>query len=193
MPKHIEFLGNYTKKILSGEKRATIRKKTKKYSPGDIVYVHAGGKVLGKAIVTNVRHVKLKDITDEDARMDGFKNKEELIKALKDHYGSIGSNDEFTIIEFKIVEKPQKEIMSSEMAYGGHDPVYIAELALKHLKDMFNQEDLKIIRAVYETGSIRYVAMKLGSLKRRKVVRAILKKAYEELKKRGIIEPKVEF
>jgi len=35
--------------------------------------------------------------------------------------------------------------------------------------------------------------MKLGSLKRRKVVRAILRKAYEELKKRGIIEPKVEF
>jgi len=193
MSKHIEFLGDYTKKILSGEKKATIRRRTHKYSPGDVVYVHAGGKVLGKAIITNIRHVRLKEITDEDAKMDGFKNKEELIKALKQHYGTINPNDEFTIIEFKIIERPKKEIMSSEMAYGGYDPVYIAELALRHLKDIFNEDDLKILRAVYETGSIRYVAMKLGGLKRRKVVRAILRKAYEELKNRGLIKPKVEF
>ena len=193
MPKHLEFLGDYTKKILSGEKKATIRRKTNRLSPGDIVYVHAGGKVLGKAVITNIRHVKLEEITDKDAKMDGFKNKNELIKALKQHYGNINPEDEFTIIEFKIIERPKKDIMSSEMAYGGYDPVYIAELALRHLKDMFNEDDLKILRSVYETGSIRHVAMRLGGLKRRKVVRAVLRRAYEELSKRGIIKPKVEF
>ncbi|MCD6503397.1 MAG: ASCH domain-containing protein [Thermoplasmata archaeon] len=190
MAKHLEFLGDYADKIVNGKKKVTIRRKTKRYSPGDIVYVHAGGKLLGKAIIKNVIHIKVKDLTDEIARMDGFHDKWSLLRALKSHFGEIRADDEVTVIEFELIERAPREIMSSELPYGGHDPIKIAELALKYLDEVLPEEDKRLLKEVYEAGSIRHVAMKMGGLKKRKIVRGVLRKAYKELVDRGIIKPK---
>jgi len=189
MAKHLEFLGNYAKKIISGEKKITIRRKTKRYTPGDIVYVHAGGKLLGRAIIKNVMHVRVRDLSDEIARRDGFKNKWELISTLRKHFGDLDDDDELTVIEFELIEKVPREIMSSDFPYGGHDPIKIAELALKYLKDSLSNDDIRILEDVYKSKSIRHVALKMGSLKKRKIVRAVLRKAYKELLERGILRP----
>jgi len=45
--------------------------------------VHCGGYVLGRVKIKKISRKKLTELTDEDVRRDGFKNKEELVKVLK--------------------------------------------------------------------------------------------------------------
>jgi len=48
---------------------------------------------------------RVKELTDEDAKKDGFRNINELIDALKRIYGGIKGEDLVTIIHFEIPEK----------------------------------------------------------------------------------------
>ena len=85
MKKKLNFKKEYAESIMSGRKRSTIRLSTT-LKAGDRVEVVAGGVSLGTATIESVRVKKLGELTDNDAREDGFKRKEELIRALKDIY-----------------------------------------------------------------------------------------------------------
>ena len=50
-----------------------------------------------------------------------------------------------------------------------------------------NEADRRILELFVKTGSIRRTAMKLGSMKKRGVIRKILRKCYNELRKKGLI------
>jgi len=70
---------------------------------GDIVELHVGGEKIGVAEITDVSRKKLSQLTDSDARRDGFKNRRELLKALRKHYGKqISKEAEVHIIGFKL-------------------------------------------------------------------------------------------
>ncbi|ASJ17435.1 ASCH domain-containing protein [Thermococcus chitonophagus] len=189
--KNLKFDGRYKDDILSGRKKATIRLGKKiNLRPGEEVLVHAGGYVLGKAKITRVETKTVAELTDEDARKDGFRNREELIEALRQHYKFVKPNSPATIVEFEMVKVLDKPILSADYPYEGNNPIEIAELALKHL-DNLSFEEIALLKLFLKEGSLRKAAMKLGGLNKRYKIREVLRKAYEELKKRGIMEPKI--
>jgi hypothetical protein len=188
--KHLEFDGKYADSILKGRKRATVRLgRRPKLKEGDVVLIHAGGYALGKAVIERVESKTVKELTDEDAFLDGFSSREELIKALKEHYRYVNDDSPAHVVVFRLVEKFERPVMSSDYAYEGNLPIEIAEKALKYLD--LPEEDRKLIELFLKTGSLRKAAYRLGGLNKRYLIREALRRAYEELKKRGLMGPKL--
>jgi len=188
--RHLEFDGRYAEAILGGKKRATVRLgRRPNLKPGDEVLIHSGGRVIARAVVERVETKTVGELTDEDALLDGFSGKEELIRALKSHYRYVNDDSTAHVVVFRIVERFEKPVMSSDYAYEGNLPVEIAEKALKHLE--LSDEDRKLLELFLRAGSLRKAAYRLGGMNKRYLIRDALRRAYEELKKRGIMGPKV--
>ncbi|HID43092.1 MAG TPA: ASCH domain-containing protein [Archaeoglobaceae archaeon] len=96
----INFDSEYVKPILQRGKRTTIRKGIKKYSGN--VLLTSDGSVFAEAKIKKVVVKRVKELTDEDARTDGFGNLEELLSALKRIYGNLDENEFVTIVYFEI-------------------------------------------------------------------------------------------
>lgn len=102
--KPLNFSKEYRDKILSGEKTSTIRLKTN-FKVGERVQIIAGGEKLGEAEIISIKRKDLLSLTDEDAKKDGFKNRRELLKALKKHYGKLSLGTTVYVVSFKKLEK----------------------------------------------------------------------------------------
>ena len=178
--KHLEFKDKYKELLKSGKKTATIRLQCP-YKRGQEVFVHCGGEIIGTAKIIDIQEKKLEELTEEDAKADGFSSLEELLEELRKLYGS---PEKVYIIRFKFKEF-KEGINPHEMYYGDADLVEIAKKALENLK--LNEKDREILELFVKTGSIRKTAMKLGGLKRRGIIRKILRKCYNELRKKGLI------
>jgi len=101
--RRLNFAKEYKKKIKEGLKRQTIRLSTS-LKEGDRVKVVAGGEVLGVARITKVERKTIDELTDEDAKRDGFENVAQLVKALRRHYGKISNRKEVCVIGFEMEE-----------------------------------------------------------------------------------------
>ncbi|ACJ16659.1 hypothetical protein, conserved [Thermococcus onnurineus NA1] len=188
--KHLEFDGKYADLILKGKKRATVRLgRRPNLQSGDEVLIHSGGYAIAKAVIERVESKTVGELTDEDAFLDGFSSREELIKALKEHYRYVNDDSKAHVIVFRIVERFDKPVTSSDYAYEGNLPIEIAEMALKHLD--LPEGDRKLIELFLQAGSLRKAAYRLGGLNKRYLIRDALRRAYEELKKRGLMGPKL--
>ncbi|MCS7111088.1 MAG: ASCH domain-containing protein [Ignisphaera sp.] len=101
--KKLVFKFDYISKILTGEKRSTIRLSTD-LKEGDVVEVFAGCVRIGRAVIKRVCRKKLEELSEEEIKMDGFKTREDLHRALARIYGSrkINSNPYIYIIEFQL-------------------------------------------------------------------------------------------
>ena len=142
----LTFKKEYVDMILRGLKTTTIRlgiiiPKSNK------LLIYSQGRAVGEIFVESVRYSKVRDLTDRDAQLDGFKNKNELIKKLEEHYPGISGNDWVTIIKFRLLKKFKKRKVK------GYDEGEIAKLALAYniVKD---REKYRIIAAIATTGSI---------------------------------------
>ncbi|RLE69152.1 MAG: hypothetical protein DRJ34_01490 [Thermoprotei archaeon] len=93
----------YLKLIFSGKKTTTIRRGIIKPKHRR-VYLHSGGKIVGELEIKSVKYLTVKDLTERDARKDGFENKEELLDGLKKFYPDLNEDDYITILEFKLVK-----------------------------------------------------------------------------------------
>lgn len=172
----------YAQLVLDGKKRSTIRLGRIEVKNTEF-YINSGGKIIAKAVLRDVVYKKVKDLTDEDAKLDGFESKNELLMELKNHYGNISEDDEVTILIFDIIEKLDLD----EQNFGGLKPKQVSELALKYLP-LDDYEEM-VHKKVLEYGSIRKVARELfGSIQKRWKVRAVLNKAYRKLVEKGIIK-----
>lgn len=178
--KHLEFKDKYKELLKSGKKTATIRLYCN-FKKGDEVFVHCGGEIIGKAKIIDIQEKKIEELTEKDAKMDGFNSLDELLKELRRLYGN---PEKVYIIKFKF-NQFEKSIVPHEMYYGDADLIEIAKKALEHLN--LKENDRKILELFIKTGSIRKTAMKLGGLKRRGIIRKILRKCYLELKKKNIL------
>ncbi|WP_297417256.1 ASCH domain-containing protein [Thermococcus sp.] len=188
--RHLEFDGRYAEAILSGKKRATVRLGRRPgLHPGDEVLIHSGGYALGRAVVEMVETKTVGGLTGEDALLDGFSTRDELIQALKTHYKYVNDDSTAHVIVFRLVERFDKPVMSSDYAYEGNKPVEIAEMALEHLD--LPEEDRKLIELFLKTGSLRKASYRLGGMNKRYMIRDALRKAYEELKRMGLMEPRL--
>lgn len=184
--RHLMLRREYAEKLLTGEKRATIRlgKVIPKYF--DII-IHSGGRPICKATITGVSYKKVSELTDEDARKDGFRDKRELIKELKKVYGNIRDDDLVTIIELKVTQRLDNLV--AEDPYLGLEPHDIARLAMRYLRKEFAGEERKILEELAKGKSIREVAKGLtGDLTKRWLVRRVLRKALNTLISRGLIK-----
>ena len=104
MTKYLNFSEDFMEKILSGEKRATLRLGIKDYRPGEEVVVRCGERIIGRAIIKDVRIKSFDEITYVDVKMDGYENKEKLRKKLEEFYGKFEDDALFTQIIFELSE-----------------------------------------------------------------------------------------
>ena len=182
---HLMIKGKFEKLIIQGKKCATIRIGKVEVRAKEF-YIHSGGRIIAKAELENVEYKKVKDLTDEDAQLDGFKNRNELLKELKSYYGKLSDDDIVTIIRFRV-----KEILNKPE--GKYPPLIspyeIAKLALEHLE--LNEKERKIFQTLVKTKSLRKTAKKhFGKLSQRWRIRKMLSKALSELALRGIVNLK---
>ena len=175
----------YADKLLSGLKRATIRLGIVHVKYPELI-VHAGGRPVAKVRVTGRVVKRVKDLTDEDARLDGFRDKEELIRELERVYGRVHPGDYVTIIGLEVVKRFDETV--SENPYGGLSPGDLARIALRYIGDHFSEEEKEILLDLTRTNSIRLSAIRLyGGIHKRKRIRRVLRKALYLLQREGIL------
>ncbi len=183
--RHIMVKGKYVEKILDGRKRATVRKGLVKTKYPEII-IHGGGRPVAKARIKAVTHKRVGELTDEDARLDGFNSRDELIRELRRVYGELGKEDWVTIIEFEVVQRLDN--LPVEKPYHGLAPGDLARIALRYLRDKLSNEDIRVLEDLTRTNSIRATAYRLyGSIDKRNRVRKTLRKALKILEEKGII------
>ena len=183
--RHIMVKGEYGKLILEGKKVATIRLGKVKPRYKEMI-VHGGGRPLAKIEITNVTYKKVRELTDEDAKKDGFRDLKELLSHLKKVYGRLRDDDWVTIIEFRVIQR--LDHLPVEDPYMGLKPVDIARIALRYLGKELNEDEKKILIALTRTGSIRGAAIELyKTIEKRGRIRRVLKKVIEMLKNKGIL------
>jgi len=165
----------YVKLLLSGKKRSTIRPGVLKVA--EKVYIHSEGRIVAVAEVEEVVYKRVGELTDEDAQMDGFSGRDELVAFLKRRYPGLKDSSVVTVIKFGKVEEVD---MPEDAHYGGLTPVEIATLALNKLE--LSRREREILKAVVETRSLRKAALKLfGTIDKRGIIRRVLRKALSKI------------
>lgn len=185
--RHLMVRGEYARLLLMGVKRATIRlgKVVPRYEE---VIIHSWGRPIAKARVVRTYYKRVKELGDEEARLDGFRSREELIRELKRVYGDISGDDLVTVIELEIIQRLDELV--SEDPYYGLKPQDIARLALRYLREELGAEERSLLNRLARGESIRQVAMKTtGSPTNRRVIRRVLRKSLSLLVKKGVIHP----
>ena len=100
----INFDSEYVEPIVSGEKITTVRRGIKSYPVGRIVELTADGKRFALAKVKKVVVKRVSELTDEDAKRDGFESRDALISALRRIYGEIKDEEFVTIVHFEVLK-----------------------------------------------------------------------------------------
>lgn len=185
--RHLMLSKKYADLLLNGVKKATIRLGyvVPKYNE---VIVHSGGKPIAKAKIVGVEYKKVSELTDDDAKLDGFNNVNELLDELRKVYNSLRWDDVVSIIKLEVIQRFDE--LKIDDIYYGITPSDIARIGLRYIRNKLNDEELKILELLGKGHSIREVAsMMYGSPLRRLKVRRALRKALKELIKEGIIKP----
>jgi hypothetical protein len=111
--KRITFKRAYAADILEGRKESTVRLNTN-LKKGDIVDIISGIIKIGTAKVELIEEKTVSQLTDEDAKKDGFRTREELVKALRKIYGNkIDDSTRVKVIHFKLLGRGQDHSSSN--------------------------------------------------------------------------------
>lgn len=185
--RYIMTKGRFAKLILDGIKTTTIRlgKVIPKCSE---VIIHSEGRPIAEAKIKSVVYKRVRELTEEDAKRDGYSSLQELIEDLRNMYNvNIRLDDVVSIIEFEVIKKLND--IDENNIYLGLSPYTIALLASRYLKDVLTEEEKAIINNILIYKSIRTVSMKLfGSINKRWIVRKILRRALAYLVDKEIIK-----
>ncbi len=176
----------YKSRILRGDKVTTIRYGDYEARPGSEIYlvITPSDTAVAKIRITGVMKKKVRELTNEDARLDGFSDVKELLRELNRIYGELYGDDEVTIIGFEVVKRFDEGIPLKWLkGLNYREPTEIARLYLE------NQEKLNLIREmdfimrrIYNEGLGRAVR----TFGPKKVQNALLK-GYHALHNRGMI------
>ncbi|MCC6028240.1 MAG: ASCH domain-containing protein [Archaeoglobi archaeon] len=99
----INFDPEFVPVILEGSKKTTIRKGIRSYPVGKAVELTVDNKPFALAKIKKVVVKRISELSDEDARSDGFSNREELLNALRRIYGEVSDSEFVTIVHFEIL------------------------------------------------------------------------------------------
>jgi len=86
--------------VLRGEKRSTIRTGQRHFEVGPLVLQSGSESALVR--VTAVQHKSFRELTEEDAKKEGYNSLEELRHELRLLYPSIRQNSPLTLVEFEL-------------------------------------------------------------------------------------------
>ncbi len=178
--------GSYKARILRGEKTSTIRYGDYEARPGSDVYlvVTPSDTAVAKLRITGVEKKKVRELTNEDARLDGFSNVKELLRELSKIYGELYGDDEVTVISFEVIKRFEEGIPLKWLkALNYREPAEIARLYLENKEKLnLNRETDFIMRRVYNEG----LGKAVRTFGPRRVQNALLK-AYHALYTEGLI------
>jgi len=178
--------GSYKSKILRGDKVTTIRYGDYEAKPGSEVYlvITPSDTAVARLRITKVEKKKVGELTNEDARLDGFSNVKELLRELSRIYGDLYGDDEVTIISFEVIKRFEDGIPLKWLkALNYREPAETARLYLENKEKLnLNRETDFIMRRIYNEGLGR--AVRTFGPKR---VQNALLKAYHALYGAGII------
>ena len=186
--RHIMLSGEYASLVLSGVKRATVRLGVVVPRYKEVI-IHSGGRPIAKARIVDVTYKRVAELTDEDARLDGFSSVAELLEALGRAYGrNIDENSVVSVIKFEVVQRFDE--LRGDDVYYGLAPSDIARIGLRYLRSELDEEEVRVLELLGKGLSIREAANVLyGSPHRRLRVRRAVRKVLRELVRRGIIKP----
>ena len=186
--RHLMLKGQYADLLLEGRKKTTIRAGVVVPRYEEII-IHGHGRPLAKARITRVERKLVSELTDEDARRDGFPDRRSLLRALERVYGRLGPDDTVTILHLEVTQRLDQ--LDPGDPYMGLEPADIARLALRYLRDRLDDEETRILEDLTRTNSIRETAQRLyGSWERRKRVRRALRRALDMLVGEGLVRPR---
>lgn len=105
-PQRIYMWEGYEPAIRSGANQQTIRLDDPfRSGPAELVFEKDNGEVVSiPATVTNVRSVARSELTDDDAKRDGFATLRDLHAALERHYPDLQASTTIDIVAFKLTE-----------------------------------------------------------------------------------------
>lgn len=177
---------SYKSRILRGDKVTTIRYGSYEAKPGSEVYlvITPSDTAIAKVRITKVERKKAKELTNEDAKLDGFSDVRELLRKLNKIYGDLYGDDEVTIIGFEAVKRFKDGIPLKWLkGLNYHEPGEIARLYLENQDKLnFNRETDFIMRRIYNEG----LGKAVRTFGPKKVQQALLK-VYHGLYAEGII------
>ncbi|NJE00873.1 ASCH domain-containing protein [Thermococcus sp. JdF3] len=177
---------SYKSRILRGDKVTTIRYGDYEAKPGSEIYlvITPSDTAIAKVKITKVEKKKVKELTNEDARLDGFSDVRELVRELGKIYGELHGDDEVTIIGFEVVKRFDDGIPLKWLkGLNYREPAEIARLYLENREKLnLNRETDFIMRRIYNEGLGRAVRT-FGPKK----VQGALLKTYHALYEAGVI------
>ncbi len=101
----INFDPEYVELILEGRKTTTVRKGIKSYPVGRIVELTVNNaKPFALAKIKKVVVKRVSELSDSDAKLDGFESRDELISALRRIYGDVRDSEFVTVVHFEVVK-----------------------------------------------------------------------------------------
>ena len=106
--RRLKFKKRYLQMILEGRKRSTIRL-GRLVLRDRLLTIVGDGKPIALARVDEVIYKKVRELTDEDARVDGFRGLIDLFRELRRIYGDFGLEDDVTIIRFTVLRRLDNE------------------------------------------------------------------------------------
>jgi len=177
---------SYKPKILRGDKVTTIRYGNYEAKPGSEVYlvIRPNDTAVAKVQITEVVKKKVRELTDDDANRDGFKNVRELLKILNRIYGELYGDDEVTIIGFRVLKQYETGIPLKWLkSLNYKEPKEIAGLYLENQEKINLEKDVDfVLRKVYTEG-LKSAVRRFGP----KRVQQALLRAYHALYGAGLI------
>ena len=183
--RHLMLKKEFAEAILSGRKRSTIRLGILKPKYRELI-VHSGGRPIALVEIEEVTHKKLRDLSIEEIKNDGFDNLDSLIRTLRKLYPKerVDPDSMVTVIRFHV----KSTIGTGEYSSVELPPAVIARIGLRYLNKELSDRELAILRVLTRTNSIRRAAAELhGDPLNRKEIRSVLRKVHEKLKSRGLI------
>ncbi|AEA13267.1 hypothetical protein TUZN_1807 [Thermoproteus uzoniensis 768-20] len=105
----LSFKEKYLERVLSGEKRVTIRLGALR-PRFQLVYIACCGMLYGEAVITKVEYLRLRDIGEDVLREEGFGSLEEALSELRGLYPRIDLDDVVSVIRFSLIRRYEKPI-----------------------------------------------------------------------------------
>jgi hypothetical protein len=86
--------------ILSKKKTSTIRRGSRRYSPGKAI-LHVGNSDIS-IWIEHVCYCRVNELTEENAARDGFDSLDDLLRALHRFYPGLSADETITIVSFSL-------------------------------------------------------------------------------------------
>ena len=163
--------------VKNGKKRMTIRRRYS-VSEGEEILIHAGGKLVGRARIVRTYKKKMGEIGDEEAEKEGVP----LPKLKKILERTYGKGQELVAVEFELLEVFDPPIDPEKMYYGSKTPQEIARESLKR-NIVENPFERSVLEKLGDGKSIREIALEMGGLGERKIIRRIVRKYGKKLER----------